>query len=194
MIEVLRLRFFCHLCQLGLHSLLFTLLDAFKILLFLLLSLQRLHMEPVCYWQTTCLYELVSLIDFVDLLTSLANELLWAQLKNFLLILIALIAQCLFLLLILLIPFDKIVDGTAQTLWRLVNRWSERKTVLCVQDWLHLLYDFRSVLNELLTQYLSFGVLGKLFARLSIAVFLSWNERWCLIDLWFLFHGSFQQT
>ena len=98
------------------------------------------------------------------------------------LFILALITQLFFLLFVFLAPLVQVVDWSLETFRLRVDLRLEWETILGVQYFLHLLDDFRPVLDQVLADDFDFILAANRSARLRIGVFDLAQLLGCLVN------------
>ena len=76
----------------------------------------------------------------------------------------------------------------------MVDLRAEGKTILDVEYLLHLIYDFRPVLDQLLAKYLHLCIVRHLNPCLRVCILHGTDQRRCLVDSRFLLHVGFEEA
>ena len=107
-------------------------------------------MEPLTDGHARLANELVPLTVLRDLLATWTGQLAIAELEHISLLRSTLIAHALLLLLVFLAPLGQAVNRPVHAAGSLINLRVERETFLEVQNLLHLINHFWSVLDQFL--------------------------------------------
>ena len=129
------------------------------------------------------LHNCLALCPFNDLFAARARVLFLCQLFQIhALFILALITQLFFLLFVFLGPLVQIADWSLETFRLRVDLRLKWETILGIQYFLHLLDDFRPVLDQVLADDFDFILAANRSARLRIGVFDLAQLLGCLVN------------